>query len=156
MQPDSWGGCGESHSSGSPVRSCQLFSSSGIKVRAPWTERQLLRPLLLLLLQLQLLTIPAITAGAREEGREEEREHRPLAKPRISRLSLGDLGSPGACLWHKHRGGSPVVFYDLSRWQSPFGRLEPLAASSGKRASLQLGSLKRRRQHRGGRFWPAW
>lgn len=84
----------QAHQSGA----VQLSAAPGSRFGRPGPRRRLLRPLLLLLLQLQLLTIPAITAGAGRKGREEEREHRPLAKPRISRLSLGDLGAQGVPL----------------------------------------------------------
>lgn len=143
----------QAHQSGA----VQLFSSSGIKVRAPWTEEA---------------APPAAAAAAaaapaannscyhrrrREEGREEEREHRPLAKPRISRLSLGDLGSPGACLWHKHRGGSPVVFCDLSRWQSPLSVVWSLwRLQVGSGAQPQLGSRSGGGGSIGEALWPAW
>lgn len=126
----------QAHQSGA----VQLFSSSGIKVRVPWSEEA--APLAA---AAAASAAPAANNSCyhrrrREEGGEEEREHRPLAKPRISRLSLGDLGSPGACLWHKHRGGSPVVFCDLSRWQSPLSVVWSLwRLQVGSGAQPQLG-----------------
>ena len=80
------------------------------------------------LLQLQLLTIPALAAGAqRKEGkRKASKEAQTLGKPRAALLSLGDSGSPGACLCPNHCGGSPVAFRDPSRWQSPLSVVSSL------------------------------
>lgn len=85
----------------------------------PGLRRRLLEPVLLLL-QLELLTIPALADGAqRKEGKKRGRRRLPWAKLYTGRPSLCELGSPRACLSHNHCGGSPVAFCDPSRWQSP-------------------------------------
>ncbi|KAB0369645.1 hypothetical protein FD755_018638, partial [Muntiacus reevesi] len=123
-------------------------STSGIKVRVPWTEEAA---------PLAAAAASAAPAANNSCSRRRPRRHRPLAKPRIARLSLGDLGSPGACLWHKPRGGSPVVFCDLSRRQSPlsvvwsFWRLQV-----GSGAQPQLGSRSGGGGSTGEALWPAW
>ncbi|KAB0351208.1 hypothetical protein FD754_016065, partial [Muntiacus muntjak] len=132
---------------------------SGIKVRVPGTEEA--APLAA---AAAASAAPAANNSCsrrrrREEGREEKREQDGTDhwRSRASRaLVLATWGAQERA-WHKHRGGSAVVFCDLSRRQSPLSVVWSLwRLQVGSGAQPQLGSRSGGGGSTGEALWPAW